>query len=107
MLNSAAVARAFHEQKPAAIIHCAALPTAPACQANPTLARRINIESTRQLAALASGIPFVFFSTDMVFNGGKGNYVETDAVEPLSIYAETKVAAEQIVLANPRHTVIR
>ncbi len=25
----------------------------------------------------------------------------------MSIYAETKVAAEQIVLANPRHTVIR
>ena len=28
-------------------------------------------------------------------------------VNPLGVYAETKVEAEQIVLANPRHTVVR
>jgi len=107
LLDWAAVARAFHEQKPAAIIHCAAMSKSPECQVNPQLARKINVESTARLAELAVNIPFIFFSTDLVFNGCKGNYVETDAVEPLSFYAETKVAAEQIVLANPRHTVIR
>lgn len=107
LLDFTAVRRAFHEQKPAAIIHCAAMSKSPECQANPALAQKVNVESTALLAELAAEIPFFFFSTDLVFNGRQGNYSETDAVEPLSIYAETKLAAEQIVLTNPRHTVIR
>ncbi len=107
LLDFAAVRRRFEEEKPAAIIHCAALSKSPDCQANPTLAHRVNVESTEYLAELAADLPFFFFSTDLVFNGQQGHYVETDAVEPLSVYAETKVAAEQIVLVNARHTVIR
>jgi dTDP-4-dehydrorhamnose reductase len=71
------------------------------------LARKLNVEVTRHLAELASGIPLIFFSTDLVFDGRKGNYVESDPVNPLSVYAKTKVAAEQIVLRNPKHTVVR
>lgn len=107
LLDSAAVRRMFHAQKPAAIIHGAAMSKSPECQASPALAHKVNVEATALLAELAADIPFIFFSSDLVFNGRKGNYVETDPVGPLSIYAETKVAAEQIVLANPRHTVIR
>jgi dTDP-4-dehydrorhamnose reductase len=107
LLDFTAVRAVFREQKPAAIIHCAAMSKSLECQANPTLAKRVNVESTALLAELAGEIPFLFFSTDLVFNGRQGNYVETDAVEPLSVYAETKLAAEQIVLANPRHTLIR
>jgi dTDP-4-dehydrorhamnose reductase len=97
----------FEQDRPALVIHCAALSKSPACQANPPLARQLNVEVTAFLAELAADIPFLFFSTDLVFDGRQGNYVETDAVGPLSVYAETKVAAEQIVLRNPRHTVIR
>ena len=107
LLDSAAVRKAFRSQQPNAVIHCAALSKSPDCQANPPLARKLNVEITARLAELAADIPFIFFSTDLVFNGSKGNYAETDAVEPLSVYAETKLAAEQIVLANPRHTVLR
>lgn len=103
----AAVAHVFHEEKPAAIIHCAALSRTPECQTQPDLARTMNVEVTRELAELAAGIPFVFFSTDLVFDGQQGHYPETAAVNPLSVYAETKAAAEQIVLRNPNHTVVR
>jgi dTDP-4-dehydrorhamnose reductase len=102
-----AVRQCFHKEQPAAIIHCAAMSKSPDCQAQPELARRINVDATALLAELAAKIPFIFFSSDLVFDGKKGNYVENDAVGPLSIYAETKVAAEQIVLANPGHTVVR
>ena len=37
----------------------------------------------------------------------QGNYVETDAPNPLHFYGETKAAAEQIVLENPKHLVVR
>ncbi len=107
LLDFAAVRRAFREQKPQLVIHCAAMSRSPDCQAQPELARRINVEATALLAELAADIPLVLFSSDLVFDGRKGNYVENDPVGPLSVYAETKAAAERIVVANPRHTVIR
>jgi dTDP-4-dehydrorhamnose reductase len=103
----AAVRAKYCEHRPQMVIHCAALSESPACQANPALARRINIEVTALLADLAADIPFIFLSTDSVFDGKAGNYDETAQVNPLSIYAETKAAAEVIVLTNPRHTVLR
>ena len=107
LTDFSAVRRRFRSDSPHAVIHCAALSKTTACQANPTRARLVNIDTTRYLAELAAEIPLLFFSTDLVFDGRKGNYVEGDPVNPLNAYAETKVIAEQIVLANPRHTVLR
>jgi dTDP-4-dehydrorhamnose reductase len=107
LLDFAAVRRAFREERPQLIIHCAAMSRSPDCQTNPELARRINVEATAVLAELAEDISLVLFSSDLVFDGRAGNYDEAAAVNPLSVYAETKVAAERIVLANSRHTVIR
>lgn len=107
LLDSAAVRKRFHQDTPQLVLHCAAMSQSPECQKNPGLARQLNVEVTALLAGLAAEIPFVFFSTDLVFDGRTGNYDESAAVNPSSIYAETKVAAERIVLANPRHTVIR
>lgn len=107
LLDFAAVRRAFREDRPRLVIHCAALSRSTECQARPDLARRLNVDATALLAELAAEVAFVFFSTDLVFDGRKGHYVETDPVGPLSVYAQTKAAAESIVLANPRHTVVR
>jgi dTDP-4-dehydrorhamnose reductase len=105
LTNHSAVRDAFQKQTPGLVIHCAALSRSPDCQANPMLAHRANVEATAALAELARRL--VFFSTDLVFDGKLGNYEESAAVNPLSVYAETKVAAERIVLANPNHLVIR
>ena len=107
LLDFAAVEREFVKDKPQIVIHCAAVSTIAATQSNPGLARRVNVDVTALLAGLAADIPFVFFSSDLVFDGRKGNYAETDAVNPIHVYGETKAAAEQIVLRNPRHTVVR
>ena len=131
LLDFAAVERAFKKDSPQLVIHCAAISTVGDAQKNPALARRVNVEATKFLAELAtdcSGVsaerrkflekeecgflpkaatPFIFFSTDLVFDGCKGNYTETDAANPLHIYGETKLAAEHFVLKNPRHLVIR
>jgi dTDP-4-dehydrorhamnose reductase len=102
-----AVRRTFRSDAPELVIHCAALSKSPECQKNPGLARKLNVEVTALLAELAADVPFIFFSTDLVFDGRTGNYDESATVNPLSVYAETKAVAEKIVLANPRHTVIR
>lgn len=102
-----AVRQAFNQHQPRLVIHCAALSKSPECQANPALAHRLNVEVTRLLSELASNIPMIFLSSDLVFDGETGNYDESASVNPLSIYAETKVAAERIILTNPKHTIIR
>jgi dTDP-4-dehydrorhamnose reductase len=102
-----AVERRFREEIPALIIHAAALSKSVACEKDPSLARTLNVEVTDHLTTLAGGIPFFFFSTDLVFDGKRGNYDEASPVNPLSVYGHTKAEAEQIVLRNPRHTVIR
>jgi dTDP-4-dehydrorhamnose reductase len=102
-----AVQREFERQRPQLIIHSAAMSRSPACQENPRLARLTNVDATRNLAELAADLPFIFFSTDLVFDGQKGQYVEADAVNPLSVYAETKVAAEEVVRRHPRHLILR
>jgi dTDP-4-dehydrorhamnose reductase len=107
LLDFAAAERAFKSDSPQLLIHCAAISTVGEAQKNPALTWRVNVDATRFLAELAAEIPFVFFSTDLVFDGRKGNYTETDTPNPLHVYGETKLAAEVCVRKNPRHLVIR
>ena len=107
LLDFDAIRREFARDKPQLIIHCAAITVVSDAQKNPELARRVNVGITKLLAELAAEIPLVFFSTDLVFDGRQGNYSETDATNPLHVYGETKLVAEEIVLKNPRHLVVR
>ena len=97
----------WKQHRPELVIHCAALSKAAACERDPELARTSNVELTRELCELARDARLIFFSTDLVFDGTKGNYSESDPVHPLTVYGRTKAAAERVVLANPRHTMIR
>jgi dTDP-4-dehydrorhamnose reductase len=107
LLDFKAAEREFKNDRPQLIIHAAAVSTVAESQKNPELARKVNVEATKFLAELAAEIPFVFFSTDIVFDGRKGNYTETDAPNPLHPYGESKLTAEQIILRNPKHLVVR
>jgi dTDP-4-dehydrorhamnose reductase len=107
LTDSAAVQAAFQADRPGVIIHCAALSRSVVCEADPRLARQLNVEVTACLADLAAEVTLIFLSTDLVFDGKQGHYRETDTVNPVSVYGESKAAAERIVLANPRHCVLR
>jgi len=107
LLDFKRIEEEFRKDRPQLVIHCAALTVVAEVQKKPGFARRVNTEATQFLAELSAEIPFMFFSTDIVFDGRKGNYVETDEPNPLHVYGETKVAAEAAVLKNPRHLVVR
>jgi dTDP-4-dehydrorhamnose reductase len=95
---------------PDAIIHLAAASSPNFCQAHPVTSAQINIEASRQLAKISASldIPFVFTSTDLVFDGTKSPYRETDPVAPINIYGEQKVTAELEILAvYPQATICR
>jgi len=97
----------IHALKPDLLIHCAALSRTKACEQDPDQARRINVEATAHLAELSQNIPFIFLSSGEVFDGKTGWYSETDEPSPINVYGQTKLEAEQTVLQNPGHTVVR
>ena len=58
-------------------------------------------------ACASRGIPFVTFSSDLVFDGAKAApYVERDAPAPLNVYGRSKAEAEALVLAAHDATLI-
>jgi dTDP-4-dehydrorhamnose reductase len=89
----------FREVKPAVVIHTAALADVDFCQANPELARAVNVGLTRTLVDLCgdTGARLVFCSTDTIFDGEHAPYNEAARPGPVNFYAETKVEAEQLV----------
>jgi dTDP-4-dehydrorhamnose reductase len=107
LTDRANVERTWQSIKPNAVIHCAALSRTKDCEQDPAQARRINVEVTAHLAQQSQDIPFIFLSSGEVFDGRTGWYGETDEPNPINVYGQTKLEAEQAVLQNPRHTVVR
>jgi dTDP-4-dehydrorhamnose reductase len=78
------------------VLHAAAWTDVDGAEADPEGARRVNVEGTRNVAAL--GAPVVYYSSDYVFDGSKGEpYLESDQPRPLSVYGQTKLEGEREV----------
>ena len=107
LTDAACLTGVVRSLKPLVIIHCAALSRTKDCEQDPESARRINVEVTAHLAQLSQDIPFIFLSSGEVFDGRTGWYSEMDEPNPINVYGQTKLEAEQAVLQNPRHTVVR
>lgn len=96
--------------EPDALIHLAAVSDANYCQQHKGESFTVNVEATENLAGICSdfNIPFVFASTDLVFDGKKGRYREGDAKNPLSLYGEQKAKAEEdTVKIYPKSLIVR
>lgn len=87
---------------PSHIIHTAAMTNVDACELNPEMCELVNVVGSSNVfqAAKKYNAHCQLLSTDFVFDGEKGNYAEDDAVNPLSIYAASKVKAENEILAS-------
>jgi len=96
--------------KPDVIINCAALASLEACENDPQSAQLLNTVLPERLAAIskAHSTKLVHISTDAIFDGAKGNYVEEDQPNPLSVYAKTKWEGEKAVArTNPQALIAR
>jgi dTDP-4-dehydrorhamnose reductase len=60
----------------------------------------VTVDGTRHLARACAdlGARLIFISTDLVFDGQRGDYRETDRPNPLDSYGAAKVVAERHVL---------
>lgn len=97
----------FEKLAPQAVIHCAGLTSNPACEKDPAVARLLNVCSPGWIFESVPDAWVCHFSTDLVFDGLAGNYVENDPVSPVGIYAETKAESELIASVHPVHCIIR
>jgi dTDP-4-dehydrorhamnose reductase len=94
---------------PDVIINTAAMTNVDACETDREGAWAMNTSSVEyQVKALEALMAthsnykphYIHLSTDFIFDGTHGPLDETEKPNPLSYYAETKLAAENIVLAS-------
>ncbi len=118
-VTDAASARdAVERSAPDAVLNCAAWTDVDGAEAQPEQAHAVNAAGAGNIAqaAAAAGVPLVHVSTDYVFDGNPPldverrprAYLESDPTGPRSVYGESKLAGERLVLAaSPRHCVVR
>src|SRR5207237_4724791 len=88
----------------ALVLHAAAWTNVDLAEHHPQEAAAVNVGGTTHAAEL--GAPLVYYSTDYVFDGRKGQpYVESDAPNPLSVYGRTKLHGE--AAAGERSWIVR
>jgi dTDP-4-dehydrorhamnose reductase len=99
---AAAVREALAELRPWAVVNAAGYVRVDDAEGDAEACRAVNTRGAAVLAAACaeSGVRLLTFSTDLVFDGGKATpYVEDDTTAPLSLYGQSKAAAEAEVLA--------
>ena len=98
--NQPKIAEIFTNYKPTHIIHTAALTNVDYCELNPEECKEVNVLATQKLWEEAQKINahFQLLSTDFIFDGLKGNYKETDEPSAVSIYGQSKVDAEHVLI---------
>ena len=97
--DSDALREIFTTVQPEVVVHTAALSDIDYCQAHHEEAERVNIGITRTLVELCAGagVRMIYFSSDSIFDGRKGKYLEEDPPAPLHFYGKTKVQGEKLV----------
>lgn len=97
--NQSEISRVITKLKPEVIIHTAAYTNVDGCETNRDLAWKVNAEATKHLAIASASIGsyLIYVSTDYVFDGEKGFYIEEDSPNPISYYGYTKLKGEEFV----------
>jgi dTDP-4-dehydrorhamnose reductase len=109
--NPAACERIVEETDPEAVINCAAWTDVDGAETERDGAMAVNAHGAGNVARACggSGAKVVHVSTDYVFDGTKREpWLESDPVDPQSVYGLSKLRGEeQVADATPRHVIAR
>lgn len=98
----------FQHTKPTFGIICSTFGDIDSCKRDIKKSRYINVDATIKLIEDMNnvGIKPVFCSTDYVFSGNKGNYLETDHTDPITVYGAQKADVENIITEKYKNALI-
>jgi len=87
---------------PNVIIHTAAITQVDDCEKDPVHCWNTNVTATRFLVGAAEmvGANFIYISTDFVFDGEAGPYIESAIPAPVNYYGSSKLGAEKSVMES-------
>lgn len=88
--------------QPDVIVHCGALTFVDYCEDHVEESFKKTVTSTQTIVDLCKkyNSKMIFISTDYIFDGKEGPYLEDAAANPISVYGQHKYDAEQIVKEN-------
>jgi dTDP-4-dehydrorhamnose reductase len=98
------------ESDPDWIVLTAALTNVDLCETNKNLAKKVNIEGSKNVAIASRKVNarLIYISTDFVFDGRKEIYNENDKPNPLSFYGKSKLLGENSIKINDlKYSIIR
>jgi len=106
--NGAEVFQVVIKMKPDVVMHVAAETRVDLCEKNRPEAWKVNAEGAKNVALACDKINarLIHVSTDYVFDGEKGVYVESDEPNPVNYYGWTKLKGEEFVRENCQDYVI-
>jgi nucleoside-diphosphate-sugar epimerase len=93
----------FAARNASAVVHLAGLVGDPACALDAQFTRHANVVATRMAkdVAVSLGVPrFIFASSCSVYGVSDREVGETDRLNPVSLYAQTKIDSEEELLWN-------
>ncbi len=95
---------------PDVIINAAAYTNVDASETDRATAWKVNVQAVEFMSEAARVLDshIVHISTDYVFDGLKGYYLETDKPNPLGYYGRTKLASENALrISGTMHSILR
>ncbi len=106
--NEFEIGRFICAHKPSVIINCAAITQVDDCERDKDNCWKINVDAVQFICIYAKqyNIRLVHLSSDFVFDGISGLYVEEDETNPVSFYGLSKLEAEKIISAELEDYVI-
>lgn len=83
---------------------CSAISNIDYCKKNQEEAYKVNVLGNKRLIKQlwSKNIFPIFFSSDAVFNGEKGSYVESDKTDPCNVYGKHKKTIEDFLIRSKK-----
>ncbi len=100
ILDASLLAKTVQEFNPEVLYHLAAIHFIPACENDPAMALRINVEGTQNvlMACRNAGIKIIFTSTGAIYDPALETVLSEDSnIDTRDIYGLTKHTAERLV----------
>lgn len=105
--NSDEISQVINSYRPDIIINCAAFTKVDESETQKKTAYKVNVEGINKLLHIShKDTKLIQISTDYVFDGDNGPYIEQDHTFPVNYYGKSKLEAENMIRGSRRRYLI-